>query len=386
MKTARSSKKSTSKISFGKLEIILTALIVLTMALLVAIIVVRLTADESNGITSENNRILDIADPDLIRQNLNKQELFPIGIVSNRNDLTTITEKYALKTSEMQKYKTEFYDEFNDTFATNNYLALGYLNEWCGTTTFKYDGQKSHGNQLNISLIYSTSGGPCSIAGDILFIEIPKNITDLGQITYSITKKQSSSSHSTDEVLKPIVYLYPETDTELTVTLGSPDRITVSYPKYQDGWHVLTRPDGTLTDLETDRELYSLYWENTRNYEPDLSNGFIVKGEDSAKFLEEKLALLGLNSKETEEFIVYWLPRLESSPYNLIKFEDLATIEQDMALIISADGQTVNPDTLIRVRMVYEPLSQPIDIVEQELTPAPARQGFTVVEWGGSEV
>ena len=38
----------------------------------------------------------------------------------------------------------------------------------------------------------------------------------------------------------------------------------------------------------------------------DFSEGFVVKGEDSAAFLEEKLEILGLNYKEAEEFIIYW--------------------------------------------------------------------------------
>jgi hypothetical protein len=186
--------------------------------------------------------------------------------------------------------------------------------------------------------------------------------------------------------LKPIIYLYPESETEVEVSLGSPERLTTTYPKYQDGWHVFVRPDGTLTDLKTGRELYSLYWEGIRNYTPNLSEGFIVKGEDSAKFLEEKLDYLGLNAKEAEEFIVYWLPELEGSPYNLIKFEDTETIENDMSIIITEKGETITPDTLIRVRMAYQALEKPVDITEQKLTPAPVRHGFTVVEWGGTKL
>ena len=34
--------------------------------------------------------------------------------------------------------------------------------------------------------------------------------------------------------------------------------------------------------------------------------------------LEEKLAILGLTERESEEFIVYWLPKLEKNKYNYI--------------------------------------------------------------------
>lgn len=44
-----------------------------------------------------------------------------------------------------------------------------------------------------------------------------------------------------------------------------------------------------------------------------------------------------------------------------------------------------NPDTTIRVLMTYKGLKEPIDIKEQKLV-TPNREGFTVVEWGGTEI
>ena len=41
---------------------------------------------------------------------------------------------------------------------------------------------------------------------------------------------------------------------------------------------------------------------------------------DSNFTKEEKLAILGLNEREAEEFIIYWLPKLESNKYNYIRF------------------------------------------------------------------
>ena len=60
---------------------------------------------------------------------------------------------------------------------------------------------------------------------------------------------------------KPIIYLYPEKETELSIELGKPENITCSYPEYQKGWNVIANPDGTLIDMNTGRKLYSLYWE-----------------------------------------------------------------------------------------------------------------------------
>ena len=178
---------------------------------------------------------------------------------------------------------------------------------------------------------------------------------------------------------KPIIYLYPESTTEVSVKLGYPDKLTASYPHYTDGWHVLAEPDGTLTDLDTDRQLYSLYWEGKDGISTVTDEGFIVAGSDIAGFLEEKLAILGLNAKEAEEFIIYWLPQLQSNPYNYIRFATAEEIESYMPLTI-----TPTPDTIIRIAMIAKPLDSPITIKEQILPATPIRSGFTAVEWGGT--
>ena len=43
------------------------------------------------------------------------------------------------------------------------------------------------------------------------------------------------------------------------------------------------------------------------------------------------------------------------------------------------------PDTLLRVYMNFKPLTKKINVIEQELIPG-NREGFTVVEWGGSKI
>lgn len=179
---------------------------------------------------------------------------------------------------------------------------------------------------------------------------------------------------------KPIIYLYPQEKTELTVTLGKPENLTCSYPEYKDGWNVVANPDGTLVDKESGRELYSLYWEGLQTEPVNMEEGFVVKGTDTTKFLEEKLAILGLTDKEAEEFIVYWLPELQNNEYNYIRFATIDEINTNMPLDFS-----VNPDTLIRVLMQYKPLDEKIEVREQKLE-TPARNGFVAVEWGGTEI
>ena len=109
-------------------------------------------------------------------------------------------------------------------------------------------------------------------------------------------------------------------------------------------------------------------------------DGFIVKGEEVASFLEEKLEILGLNYKEKEEFIVYWLPELEKNKYNYIRFQTIEEINSNMELFIEP-----KPDTLIRIMMEYKPLDKKIKVKQQELTKV-ERKGYTVVEWGGTKI
>ena len=190
----------------------------------------------------------------------------------------------------------------------------------------------------------------------------------------------NNASSSVDSA-KPIIYLYPEEETEVTVTLGNSDLITCSYPKYIDGWNVLAYPNGDLIDLDTNRTLYSLYYESTNAIRFEVEDeGFVVAREDTAEFLEEKLEVLGLTQREAEEFIIYWLPKLEENEYNYIRFATYEELEENMPLEIDPE-----PDTIIRVLMTYKGLDEPIE-VEEQILETPERTGFVAVEWGGTEI
>lgn len=184
-----------------------------------------------------------------------------------------------------------------------------------------------------------------------------------------------------DFVYKPIIYLYPQAETEVTVKVGYPENLTCTYPKYENEWKVIAKPNGDLKDIKTGRNLYALYWEGKNSNNNKVQDGFVVKSEDTIAFLEEKLALLGLNEREANEFIIYWLPELEKSNYNYIRFQTIEEINEYMPLEI-----TPTPDTLIRVLMEYKGLRNSINVNEQALPQTPERNGFVVVEWGGTKI
>jgi len=183
--------------------------------------------------------------------------------------------------------------------------------------------------------------------------------------------------------MKPIIYLYPTSVGKVKVQLDYKGTIVADYPSYdfkQKGWEVKAYPDGKI--INSDGKEYSyLFWEGSLsspvNY--DLSTGFVVKGEDTKEFLQNILSKMGLTPREYNEFIVYWYPRMKDNKYNLIHFADKEYTETAPLTI------TPIPDSILRVFMVYKPLENPVEIKPQEINSF-ARKGFTVVEWGGTEL
>lgn len=227
---------------------------------------------------------------------------------------------------------------------------------------------------LIVVIIVVTSAIIATVATLLIFSQTPEPLSNPSPFPTECDENPAYC-WTTD---KPLIYLYPEETTKVTVTLGNPDLLTHTYPKYNGSWSVLAEPSGDLTDLATGRRLYGLYWEGSQAPAQTKNTGFVIKGEETVTFLEEKLRILGLTDREANEFIIYWLPKLESNPYNYIRFATIDEINAYMPLNI-----TPQPDSIIRVIMEYTPLEEPIPVQEQILT-TPERRGFTVVEWGGS--
>ncbi len=203
----------------------------------------------------------------------------------------------------------------------------------------------------------------------------------LGEITNLFTSERNQ-----DEPIlkKPVIYLYPETTTDVLVQLDYDGTLIADHPPYDTkigGWRVTAQPDSTLTNHTDGKEYSYLFWEGEPRIPTDwdLSTGFVVAGSDTREFLQEKLADIGLTPKEYNEFIVYWYPKMKDNPYNLIHFADTQYIDTAPLTI------TPTPDSMLRVFMVYTPLTHPVDVTPQAFTPF-TRTGFTVVEWGGTEV
>lgn len=177
---------------------------------------------------------------------------------------------------------------------------------------------------------------------------------------------------------KPVIYLYPDAPMDVNVRVAPNGGFSITDPVYPDGgWDVRAYPDGRLVTRDGNQYPY-LFWEGTGlNYQrPDT--GFVVSRAQVAQLLADKLTLLGLNATERADFMEFWVPRMQSAPYYFITFVDQQSFDQLAPLTV-----TPGADSIIRVFMDYEPLTAPRAVQPLEIT-TPARNGFTVVEWGGA--
>lgn len=183
-------------------------------------------------------------------------------------------------------------------------------------------------------------------------------------------------------MMKPVIYLYPQTATEATVRVTYPAGFTETIPRYNDstGWQVLAEPDGTIINLEDNRKYPYLFWEgNDPGIIYDMRKGFVIAGQQTNEFLQTKLAEIGLNQTEANDFIEFWEPKLAKNPYNLIHFSGAQYTDYAKLDI------TPQPDSTLRVMMVARALDTPIG-VEPQAFPTFTRTGFTAVEWGGTQI
>ena len=182
---------------------------------------------------------------------------------------------------------------------------------------------------------------------------------------------------------KPVIYLYPTEKTAIDIKLDLKGKLLTTFPKYEKNWEVIAEPNGQIFDKKTNRYYGSLFWDGTMDFPEEhykYDDGFIVPKEKLADFFIEKLEYIGLNNQETNEFIQYWLPILERNKYNFIHF--LINEECNEIATLKVNPK---PETTIRIYMDFYGLENFTQINEQQL-PKTERKGFTLVEWGGSDV
>lgn len=70
---------------------------------------------------------------------------------------------------------------------------------------------------------------------------------------------------------------------------------------------------------------------------------------------------------------------MKDNKYNLVHFADKEYTDTAPLSI------TPKPDSILRVFMVFKPLDKEIEVIPQEIKSFD-RTGFSVIEWGGTEL
>jgi len=175
-------------------------------------------------------------------------------------------------------------------------------------------------------------------------------------------------------VKKPNIYLYPEENCRLSVSLGFPQGgdVVVSDPAYPQAWQDITvTPNGRINGMYD----YLFYEASV----PDLwqvEQGWVVSREDLSGFFFENLSAYGFNGREIDDFLEYWIPRLKGSPNYAIYPQHTSYIDDVITLTISK-----TPDSVLRLFYVIKEVSEEKTLPEPVI-PDFDRVGFTVTEWG----
>jgi len=182
---------------------------------------------------------------------------------------------------------------------------------------------------------------------------------------------------------KPVIYLYPVIPTVVNVKLTIPGRIVESDPLYpSDGWvNVLAHPGGSLT--YQDKIYNELYYESQVDKVRQPDNGIVIPIIVLKDKLTEITTKLGLLPNEQNEFLSYWLPKLEKlkSPYVQISLIDSKEKQRIDKVII-----TPTPKTELEYLFYFKPQRDQKGNLKPLILPQnpPQRIGFTSVEWGGT--
>lgn len=186
---------------------------------------------------------------------------------------------------------------------------------------------------------------------------------------------------------KPVIYLYPQQPTDVQIELKTIHPFSFTYPTYgtdslNAGWKIKAYPNGTL---EQDGKKFGyIFWEAPSAFfsPPYKQPGFVVNKNELVAFFEEKLGHIGLNSREIQDFVTYWVPEMQTHENVYLNF--IFDPQYNVHAHLKVSPQ---PDQMIRLMMLWEPCdaNEKASITMQEL-PKFERKGFTLVEWGGTRV
>jgi hypothetical protein len=180
---------------------------------------------------------------------------------------------------------------------------------------------------------------------------------------------------------KPVIYIYSDSIREVNIQLNLNGQLSFTYPEYKNGWNFTSYPDGKIE--MTGKQYDYLFWDGKTNLNAnkiDWKSGFIVSRDSLVPFFEKNLYAMGLSAREVEDYITYWCPRMQANEFNYVHFLFNESYAEYASLTINP-----KPDQLFRVYMIWGKAEENQAVVPQKIESF-SRSGFTVVEWGGSEI
>ena len=175
-------------------------------------------------------------------------------------------------------------------------------------------------------------------------------------------------------VYKPNIYIYPDQNLQLDVTINFPlgGEIINSIPQYNNCWKINVDTNGLINN-----EYTYLFYESKQPDVWQTSKGWIVTASEIESFFRENMDAYGYEGKEIDDFIEYWIPRLNFYKYYSICPQTIELIEDVILLDFSRE-----PDHILRLFYLVEGSDiMPEELIEPVIDDF-TRMGYFAVEWG----
>ncbi len=234
-----------------------------------------------------------------------------------------------------------------------------------------------------------------------------------GLMWHTFTRQAELPEEWTDPTDQSYLYLYPEEEMVVdfhghyrngeVVYLVRPGRMAAKDVRYEDqSRYYNLSPGGTLYSLFWKEAYGRFHWHQVKydlydhhtgvvyversprgfriRWSFDFDGGWCIPGGETEALLREVLPQTGLNEAEQTDLIEVWLPRLRGNPYNRIAF----FVDHPQQPVYQSDlpDDYAPIDSSLQVFLIAQPPDAPVELPPQTCEPF-AREGFTVVQWGG---
>lgn len=153
--------------------------------------------------------------------------------------------------------------------------------------------------------------------------------------------------------------------------------LTETIPVYQNGWHIDVLGDGKI--LWKQQEFEILFYESlTDKLLNQYKTGWYISYEEREESLKSVLELYQFNEQETNDFMEFWLEKLEKNQNYMMYPQETDCVDCQMPMNISP-----MPDSIRRIWFGFEKVDDAKENVLEPKVLEIERSGFTVVEWGG---